>query len=137
VRIDHVGIAVENLEEAIRMYEETAGLVVTHREEVATQKVRVAFLGHAGDPEGAAEIELLEPTGKEGAIASFLAKRGPGMHHIAFHADSVGTEMDRLKSSGRPPLDAAPRPGARGHHVCFLHPKHCGGVLLELVGAPK
>jgi len=136
VRIDHIGIAVENLDDAIRLYEETAGLVLTHREEVRTQKVRVAFLGHPGEAEGATEIELLEPTGEEGAIASFLRKRGPGLHHLAFHADSVGREMARLKSSGRPPLQEAPRPGARGHHVCFLHPKDCGGALLELVGAP-
>lgn len=137
MRIDHLGIAVENLESAIRLYEETVGLVVTHREEVPAQKVRVAFLAHPGGPEGAAEIELLEPVGEEGAIAAFLRKRGPGLHHLAFHADGVAREMARLKSAGRPPLEEAPRPGARGHHVCFLHPKHCGGVLLELVGAPE
>ncbi len=134
MKIDHVGIAVANLEESIKLYEETAGLVVTHREEVPSQKVKVAFLGDSQS--GGTEIELLEPTGEEGAIAAFLAKRGPGMHHIAFHAEKVGTEMQRLTASGRPPLDPSPRPGARGHHVCFLHPKHCGGVLLELVGEP-
>jgi methylmalonyl-CoA epimerase len=138
VRIDHIGLAVKNLEESIKLYEEVAGLVVTHREEVPTQHVRVAFLAHPGAEAGAGgtEIELLEPTGDEGAIASFLAKRGPGMHHIAFQAESVSAEMSRLKDSGKPPLQDAPRPGARGHHVCFLHPKHCGGTLLELVGEP-
>ena len=135
MKIDHVGIAVPDLEESIRLYEETVGLVVTHREEVSSQKVRVAFLGNP-DTTGT-EIELLEPIGEDGAIAAFLAKRGPGMHHIAFHTEAVGTEMERLKASGRPPLESAPRLGARGHHVCFLHPKHCGGVLLELVGGPQ
>lgn len=128
--IDHVGVAVENLETAIAFYEKL-GLKVAHREEVPSQKVRVAFL-----QAGQAAVELLQPTSDEGAVAKFLKTKGPGMHHIAFHVPSVGQGMERLKNQGIPPLEAAPRPGARGHHVCFLHPKHAHGVLVELVGNP-
>lgn len=128
MRIDHVGVAVASLEEAIPFYEKALGLKVTHREEVPSQKVRVAFL-QAGE----SSIELLEPTGDEGAIAKFLKTRGPGLHHVAFEVSGIGGHMERLKADGTPALDAAPRPGARGHQVCFLHPKHAHGVLVELV----
>lgn len=128
--IDHVGVAVESLETAVAFYEKL-GLKVAHREDVPSQKVRVAFL-----QAGQAAVELLEPTGEEGAVAKFIKTKGPGLHHVAFHVDKVGAHMDRLRGLGLPPLEAAPRPGARGHHVCFLHPKHAHGVLVELVGNP-
>jgi len=137
VRIDHVGIAVRDLEEGIRLYTEALGLVVTHREEVASQKVRVAFLGDPGDPLGSAQVELLEPIGSEGAVARFLESKGPGMHHLAFHTDDIAGKMESLRGQGRPPIEAGPRGGARGHSVCFVHPKHCGGVLVELVSEGK
>jgi len=131
MKIDHVGIAVESIEKALPFYKNALGLEVAHREDVVSQKVRVAFL-QAGET----AIELLEPTSDEGAIGKFLKSRGPGLHHLAFHAGSVGAEMERLRAAGLPPLEAAPRAGARGHHVCFLHPKLAAGVLVELVGRP-
>lgn len=128
--LDHVGVAVENLEAAVAFYEKL-GLKVAHREEVPSQKVKVAFM-----QAGQAAVELLQPTSEEGAVAKFLKTKGPGMHHVAFRVESVGKDMERLKNQGLPSIDAAPRPGARGHHVCFLHPKLAQGVLVELVGNP-
>lgn len=127
--IDHIGIAVASIEEALPFYKKALGLEVSHREEVVAQGVKVAFL-----QAGQSSIELLEPLGEEGAIAKFIKTRGPGLHHVAFLADSVSQEMRRLKKEGLPPLEESPRPGARGHKVCFLHPKLASGVLVELVG---
>ena len=129
MKIDHVGIAVESIEAALSFYKRALGLEPCHREEIAAQKVRVAFL-QAGE----ASIELLEPIGDEGAVAKFLKTRGPGLHHVAFSAADIAGHMDRLRREGLAPLETAPRPGARGHRVCFLHPKHAAGVLIELVG---
>lgn len=126
--IDHVGVAVTSIEEALPFYKKALGLEPVHREEVPTQKVRVAFL-----QAGQTSIELLEPTGDEGAIAKFLKTRGPGLHHVAFSVKDIDGNMQRLREQGLPPLDAAARPGARGHKVCFLHPKYAHGVLVELV----
>ncbi|HVE14235.1 MAG TPA: VOC family protein, partial [Elusimicrobiota bacterium] len=103
MRIDHVGVAVKDIREGIRFYSEALGLSVLHEEEVAAQKVRVAFLG---EPGAEASIELLEPLGAEGAVAKFLAERGPGMHHVAFHSPDIAGDMARLRAGGRPPLDA-------------------------------
>lgn len=134
MKLEHVAIAVEDLDKASALYRESFGLVETHREEVPAQKVRVAFLK---DPSGdSCTLELISPTG-EGGVAKFLASRGPGLHHLAFRAPDIGAEMERLRSAGKPPLDAAPRPGAHGHSVCFLHPKNAAGVLVELVGEPR
>ncbi len=126
--VDHVGIAVASIDRALPFYQKALGLEPVHREEVPSQKVRVAFL-----QAGQTALELLEPTGEEGAIAEFLKTRGPGLHHVAFSVHAIGEHMKRLAQVGLPPLDAAPRPGARGHRVCFLHPKHADGVLVELV----
>jgi methylmalonyl-CoA epimerase len=126
--IDHIGIAVESIEEALPFYRKALGLVPVHSEEVPGQKVRVAFL-QAGET----ALELLEPMGDEGAVAKFLKTRGPGLHHVAFAVKDVKGHMDRLAKDGMPALEKAPRPGARGHQVCFLHPKHAHGVLVELV----
>lgn len=130
MRIDHVGVAVEDIEAAKRFYGRSFGLKVLHEENVASQKVKVAFLGEGP---GAAAVELLQPLDGGGAVARFLEKKGPGIHHVAFHTGSIAADMERLKKQGRPALEDGPRPGARGHKVCFLHPKHCGGVLIELV----
>ena len=128
MQIDHIGVAVESIESALPFYRKALGLDVVHTEIVAPQQVKVAFL-----QAGQASIELLEPMGPEGAVAKFLKKRGPGIHHIAFAVKDIEGHMKRLAVEGLPPLDAKPRPGARGHHVCFLHPKHAQGVLIELV----
>lgn len=128
MKIDHVGVAVLSIEKALPFYKKALGLEPVHREEVPSQKVRVAFL-QAGET----SIELLEPTGDEGAIAKFLKTRGPGLHHVAFSVADIDGRMEALRKAGFPPLDAAARPGARGHKVCFLHPKLAEGVLVELV----
>lgn len=137
MRIDHVGVAVRSLDEAVGFYKAHLGLVEVHREDVPGQKVRVAFLADPADPKGTA-VELLEPTSPDGAVAKFIAARGLGMHHLAFDAGhgagAVGKAMEAMRAGGVPPIENAPRPGARGHQVCFFHPRHCAGVLVELVG---
>jgi len=129
MKIDHVGIAVRDIEEVLPFYRKALGLEVFHREEVASQKVRAAFLGAGG-----VFLELLEPAGEEGPLAKFLRERGPGLHHLAFAVGDIRGEMERLARQERPPLEKEPRAGARGHLVCFLHPRHAQGVLVELVG---
>ncbi|MBI5597416.1 MAG: methylmalonyl-CoA epimerase [Elusimicrobia bacterium] len=137
MKIDHIGVAVRSLDEAASFYKANLGLAEVHREEVPGQKVRVAFLSDPADPNGTA-VELLEPTSPDGAVAKFISARGLGLHHLAFHAGgepgAVATAMERMLKEGIPSLEPKPRPGARGHHVCFFHPKHCAGVLIELVG---
>jgi methylmalonyl-CoA epimerase len=129
---DHVGIVVESIDGALPFYRDAMGLMVDHREEVSSQHVRVAFLK---DPAaGRPQIELLEAIGQEGAVAKFLKSHGPGLHHVAFKTLDIEDSMRRFKAGGRPALEATPRLGARGHKVCFLHPKHAQGVLVELVG---
>jgi methylmalonyl-CoA/ethylmalonyl-CoA epimerase len=125
--VDHIGIVVKDIEAAVPFYQKALGLEVSHREDVPAYKVKVAFL-QAGET----SIELLEPTG-DGGIAEFLAKRGPGMHHVAFGVKNIGEHMKRLVQIGLPPIEKAPRDGSRGHKVCFLHPKFADGVLVELV----
>ena len=127
--IDHIGIAVESIEKALPFYKKALGLEPSHREEVPSQKVRVAFL-----KSGQTSIELLEPTDEEGPVARFIKTRGPGLHHVAFAVNDIRGEMARLTQEGLAPLDEKPRAGSRGHEVCFLHPKHAAGVLVELVG---
>ena len=126
--LDHVGVAVVDIEEAAAFYKKALGLEVTHREDVPAQKVRVAFLGA-----GQSSIELLQPLGGDGAVAKFLKTRGPGLHHIAFETGRIAEAMKRLNAAGVSTVDAAARPGARGHKVCFLHPKGSLGSLIELV----
>lgn len=137
MKVDHVGVAVRSIDEAAAFYLAHLGLVEVRREEVPQQKVRVAFLADPADPGGTA-VELLEPTSPDGAVAKFIAARGLGMHHLAFDAGAVAGAvagaMELLRQKGRPAIEAAPRAGARGHRVCFVHPKYCGGVLIELVG---
>lgn len=128
MRIDHVGVAVASIEEALAFYRKALGLEVSHREELPSQKVKVAFLDS-----GEASLELLEPLGDDGAVAKFIKSRGPGLHHVAFRVDDIENHMERLQRDGWPTLDRRPRAGARGHEVCFLHPRHAHGVLVELV----
>jgi methylmalonyl-CoA/ethylmalonyl-CoA epimerase len=127
-RIDHIGIAVEDLEAALVPYVEGLGMEVAHREEVPTERVRVAML-----PVGETKIELLEPTDPESAIAKFIERRGQGIHHIALAVDDVGETLESLKAAGVRVIDSEPRPGAGGTRVAFAHPKGFGGVLVELV----
>jgi len=124
--IDHLGIAVKSLEEAIPFYERV-GLSVTHRETVPHEKVHVAML-----PAGESRIELLEPSESESAIARFLEKRGPGLHHVALRVPDLGNAVARLRAGGARLLNE-PRTGAGGHLYVFVHPASTGGVLLELI----
>jgi methylmalonyl-CoA epimerase len=126
LRIDHVGIAVKNLEEAKKLYE-AMGLKVTDIEEVAEQKVKVAFFPLEGS-----EIELLETTDPEGPIGKFIEKRGEGIQHIALRVDNIDAALEELKAKGIQLIDQKPRYGAGGARIAFLHPKSTFGVLVEI-----
>lgn len=126
-KIDHIGIAVRDLKEAIKFYEEMLGLKVTEIEEVADQKVRVAFL-----PAGDSEVELLESTTPDGPIARFIEKNGEGIQHIAFRVDNVEEKLADLKDKGVRLIDEKPRRGAGGAMIAFLHPKSTFGTLIEI-----
>lgn len=126
-KIDHIGIAVKSIAEARVFWEETLGLKVTDIEEVAEQKVKTAFL-----PLGDSEIELLESTDPEGAIAKFIEKKGEGIQHIAFQVQNIEKVLADLKAQGVRLIDEIPRRGAGGAKIAFLHPKTSLGVLVEL-----
>jgi methylmalonyl-CoA/ethylmalonyl-CoA epimerase len=126
-KIDHVGVAVPSIDEALARYRAVLGLEARERELVEAQKTEAALL-----PIGETSIELIEPKGNEG-LAKFLDKRGPGLHHIAVEVEGIESALALLESLGVPLLDKAPRRGARGHKVAFVHPKATGGVLVELV----
>jgi methylmalonyl-CoA epimerase len=126
-KIDHLGIAVDNLEEAVHLYRDILGLEFAGEEVVAEQKVKTAFF-----PLGESSLELLEPTAPESPIAKFLAKRGPGIHHIALRVDDVVQSIAEMKAKGMRMIDEAPRSGAHGAKIAFIHPKSTPGVLLEL-----
>ncbi|AJC71181.1 MAG: methylmalonyl-CoA epimerase [Thermococcus sp.] len=125
-KIDHVGIAVKNLEEAIKVWE-GLGLKVEEIEEVPDQKVRTAII-HIGE----SRIELLEPTAEDSPIAKFIAKRGEGIHHIALGVTNIEEHLKELKEKGYRLIDEEPRTGAGGAKIAFVHPKAVTGVLLEL-----
>jgi LAO/AO transport system kinase len=129
VRIDHLGIAVRSLDQALKFYEGQLGLGVSLRETVAQEKVNVAML-----PLGGPRIELLEPAAPESVIAKFLDTRGEGLHHVALRVPDLQAAVERLRSSGARIL-YEPRPGAGGHLCTFVHPSSAGGVLLELIQA--
>ena len=128
MKIDHIGIATDGIEQAASFYRDSLGLSIEEIEEVPTQKVRVAML-----PVGESRIELLEPTSEDSPISKFLAKRGPGIHHIAVQVDDIEAALRDLKARGARLIDEQPRTGAGGCLVAFIHPSSTGGVLLELV----
>ncbi len=127
--IEHIGIAVENLEEAIPFYEKVLGLECYAIEEVVEQKVKTAFF-KVGDT----KIELLESTDPEGSIGKFVAKTGGGMHHLAFAVDDVQEALNDVQEQGCRVIDKVPRGGAEGLRIGFLHPKSTMRVLTELCG---
>ena len=127
VGIDHLGIAVKNIDEALRFYRDTLGMSITHRETVPHERVNVAML-----PTADSRIELLEATDDESTIAKFIAKRGPGLHHVALRVDDLAATAGKLKAGGAQLLNE-PRQGAGGHIYVFVHPAATGGVLLELI----
>jgi methylmalonyl-CoA epimerase len=125
-RIDHIGIAVKSIEEAAKLYTDL-GLKIEGTEVVESQKVKVAFI-----PVGQSRIELLEPTVPDGPTGQFIEKKGEGIHHIALKVDDVAKALEELAAKGYQLIDKAPRTGAGGHKIAFVHPKSTKGVLLEL-----
>jgi methylmalonyl-CoA/ethylmalonyl-CoA epimerase len=126
-QLDHLGIAVADLDAAARFYEEALGLEVSRSAEVATEQVRVRFV-----PVGAASLELLEATAAGSAIARAVEKRGPGIHHVTLRVANLESALARVVKAGVRVIEPAPRPGAHGSLVAFLHPGDTQGVLIEL-----
>ncbi len=126
--IDHIGVAVEDLEAAIGLYEQTFRMPVAHRETVEQQGVEAVLLD-VGD----SHVELLRPLGEDTAVGKFLAKRGPGLHHVAYRVDDIDAALSRLRDEGVALIDSEARAGIRNSRVAFLHPRATGGVLTELV----
>jgi methylmalonyl-CoA epimerase len=131
MQLDHVGIAVPNLANALEQWRPLVGAPESPPEEVPSNRVRVAFVA-VGDT----HVELLEPLEPGSPIAKFLDSRGPGVHHLAFHVPSVASALADVKARGGRLVDESPRPGARGRRVGFAHPSAFGGVLVEFVEGP-
>ena len=128
MKIDHIGIAVKSLSDAVKLYEQALGLKVEGYDQVDDQGVRVAMLDI-----GESRIELLEPTRADSPIEKFMSKRGEGLHHIAVRVDNIEQALERMKASGARLIDSTPRRGAHNTRVAFIHPSSTHGVLLELV----
>jgi len=126
-KVDHIGIAVSNLDDTLELYQEVLGLKCVNTEVVEGQKVKVAFL-----PIGDTEIELLESTSEDGPIAKFIEKKGEGVQHIAFKVDNIEEALEEMRQKGMKLIDEQPRYGAGGAKIAFLHPKSTKGVLIEL-----
>ncbi len=126
-KIDHIGIAVKNLEEALAFYEDALGLKATGTEVVEEQKGKIAFL-----PLGESKLELLESTSTDGPVAKFIEARGEGIQHIAVRVDNIEEMLQQLEEKGVRLIDKTPRYGAGGARIAFLHPKSTSGILLEL-----
>ncbi len=126
--IDHVGIAVEDLDAAVELYRRTLGAEPVHREVVESQGVE-EVLFRLGD----SHIQLVGALGPDTPVGRFLDKRGPGLHHVGFRVDDVAAALEALRAAGIPLIDEAPRSGSRGTTIAFVHPKGMGGVLVELV----
>ena len=127
VRIDHIGIAVTNIAEALAFYRDALGLEVEAPEDVPSQRVRAHFI-----PAGESAIELLEATSDDSPIAKYTAKRGPGLHHLTLRVDDIEAALAQLKARGVRLIDEHVRPGAHGSRVAFIHPSSAHGVLVEL-----
>ena len=128
MKIDHIGIAVKSLAEAIKVYEDAMGLKVSGYDQVDEQGVRLAMLNI-----GESRIELLEPTSPDSVIAKFIAKRGEGLHHVSVRVPNLEAAVERLKKDGVRLVSDQIKVGAGGHRYVFVHPSSAGGVLLELV----
>jgi methylmalonyl-CoA/ethylmalonyl-CoA epimerase len=127
LKVEHIGIAVKNLADSISLFEKLLNTTCYKTEAVESEKVMTAFL-----KTGETKIELLESSDPDGVIARFIEKKGEGTHHIAFEVSDIVAEMERLKSEGFVLLNEMPKAGADNKLVCFLHPKHTNGVLIEL-----
>jgi methylmalonyl-CoA/ethylmalonyl-CoA epimerase len=127
-RVDHIGIAVEDLDAAIALHQRDYGMALVHREVLDEQGVEAVLLDV-----GESHVELLHPLGEDTPVGRFLAKRGPGLHHVAYQVGDVDSTLARLRERGLRLIDEAPRTGIRGSRVAFLHPAASGGVLTEIV----
>ena len=130
--LDHVAIVVRDLDAAIRLYRDTLGLELTQVEEVPEQQVTTAIFGR-----GMGRVELICPTTADSGVARFLEKRGEGLHHICLEVEDLEAALGALRAAGAPLVDEAPRPGAGGARVAFVHPRGARGVLTELREGPK
>jgi methylmalonyl-CoA/ethylmalonyl-CoA epimerase len=131
-RIDHIGVAVEDLDAAIALHETTYGMALVHRETVTEQGVE-AVLFDVGEN----HVELLRPLGGDTPVGKFLAARGPGLHHVAYQVPDIEAVLEQLKAAGARLIDETPRTGIRSSRVAFVHPKSSGGVLTEIVQPAK
>jgi methylmalonyl-CoA/ethylmalonyl-CoA epimerase len=131
-RIDHVGVAVEDIEAAIALYEESFGMELGLRETVEEQGVEAALMNV-----GEGHVELMAPTGPDTPVGKFLAKRGAGLHHVAYAVDDIDTALERIGASGIELIDAKARAGIGGSRVAFLEPRSTGRVLIEIVEPPE
>jgi len=129
-KINHIGVAVSSIEEALPFYRDSLGMTFSGTEEVPSQLVKVAFLSV-----GESKIELLEPTSPESPVAKFLEKNGPGVHHLAYGVGDIEAAIAKLSAQGTRMIDSVPRNGAHGARIAFIHPKSSGGVLTELCEA--
>ena len=127
-RIDHIGVAVEDLDAALALYDGDLSLELVHRETVEAQGVEAVLLDI-----GENHVELLRPLSPDTPVGRFLASRGPGLHHVAYQTADIEAELERLKGQGLRLIDETPRTGIRNSRVAFLHPKSTGGVLTEIV----
>ncbi len=127
-RIDHIGVAVEEIEPALELYRDRLELEVAHREVVEQQGVEAVLLDV-----GENHVELLAPLGADTPVGKFLAKQGPGLHHVAYQVSDIDSALRALKQAGIRLIDEQPRPGIRGSRVAFVHPRATGGVLTEIV----
>jgi methylmalonyl-CoA epimerase len=128
MKIDHIGIAVKSLSEAVKVYEQAVGLKLAGYDEVDEQGVRVAMLDI-----GESRIELLEPTRPDSPVEKFMTRRGEGIHHIAIRVDDIEQALERLKTAGVRLIDEKPKQGAHNTRIAFIHPASTHGVLMELV----
>lgn len=127
-RVDHIGVAVEDLDAAIELYEQSYAMRLVHREVVSEQGVEAVLLDV-----GENHVELLKPLGADTPVGRFLARRGPGLHHVAYQVADIEATLDRLRAQGIALIDEQPRTGIRNSRVAFLHPRSSGGVLTEIV----
>jgi len=127
-RIDHIGVAVEDLDAAIKLYERNFEMELVHRETVESQGVEAVLLD-VGD----GHVELLAPLGPDTPVGKFIAKKGPGLHHVAYAVEDIEAELERLRENGTRLIDEAPRTGIRQSRVAFIHPAATGSVLTEIV----
>jgi methylmalonyl-CoA/ethylmalonyl-CoA epimerase len=127
-RIDHIGVATDDLEGALALYEGTLGMPVAHRETVESQGVEAVLLDV-----GEGHVELLRPLGEDTPVGKYLAEKGPGLHHVAYAVGDIDETLSKLKESGIELIDSEPRVGIRDSRVAFVHPRSTGGVLTEVV----